>query len=174
VQVPAAAPPIEFRELPVTHLAHFVGIFANQQVLGDMQRAGYGDLRESHGFLVQHLLRGPHSVGELSQLLGVTQQAVSKTVAELVRAGYLEIQPGDDARVRLVRLSDRGHASVLAARRSREKLERRLWGKLGQKRALALQSALADVLAELGGVPAVQGRRVPLGGGLPGRKGLAK
>lgn len=173
--MPAApAPPIELRALAVTHLAHFVGIFANRHVLKEMQRAGYGDLREAHGFLVQHLLRGPQSVGELSKLLGVTQQAVSKTVAELVRTGYLEIQPGDDARVRLVRLSKKGHASVLAARRSREKLERRLFGKLGQKRALALQSALADVLSELGGVPAVQGRRVPLSTGLPGRKALAK
>lgn len=175
MQVPTAtAAPVDFRELDLTHLAHFVGIFANQQVLLAMQQAGYGDLREAHGFLVQHLLRGPHSVGELAKLIGVTQQAVSKTVSELVRAGYLQIQPADDARVRLVRLSERGHAAVLASRRFREKLERRLLQTLGAKRAKALRIALADVLKELGGVPAVAGRRVPLAGGLRDQKALAK
>jgi DNA-binding MarR family transcriptional regulator len=165
VQVPTAAPafPIDLRELAVTHLAHFVGVFANQHVLAEMKRAGFGDLRESHGFLVQHLLRGPHSVGELARLMGVSQQAVSKTVAELTRAGYLEAQAGDDARVRLLRLSERGHASVLASRRIRDKLERRLSDELGPKRVAGLRAALGDALQALGGSTAVKGRRVPGG-----------
>lgn len=163
MQVPsrAVAFPIDLAELPVSHLAHFVGIFANRYVLAEMKRAGFGDLRESHGFLVQHLLQEPRSVGDLSKRLGVTQQAVSKTVAELSRAGYLKTQAGDDARVRLVRLSERGHASVLASRKIREKLERRLLAELGEKRTAVLRSALADVLRELGGADAVKGRRVP-------------
>lgn len=163
----AQAFPIDVDELAVTHLAHFVGLFANQAVLSEMKRAGFGDLRESHGFLVQHLLRGPHSVGELSRLMGVTQQAVSKTVAELTRSGYLETEAGDDARVRLLRLSERGHASVLASRRIRDKLERRLAEKLGPKRVAALRATLGQALQELGGVAAVQGRRVPVGAARP-------
>jgi DNA-binding MarR family transcriptional regulator len=127
-----------------------------------MKRAGFGDLRESHGFLVQHLLREPHSVGELARLMGVTQQAVSKTVAELMRSGYLEAQAGDDARVRLLRLSERGHASVLASRRIRAELERRLADKLGSKKLTALRAALSAALQELDGAIAVKGRRVPM------------
>jgi DNA-binding MarR family transcriptional regulator len=164
VQVPPNAPafPIDVRELAVTHLAHFVGVFANQHVMSEMTRAGFGDLRESHGFLVQHLLREPHSVGELARLMGVTQQAVSKTVAELTRSGYLETEAGgDDARVRRLRLSERGHASVLASRRIRDKLERRLADKLGAKKLTALRGALSDALQELDGTVAVKGRRVP-------------
>jgi DNA-binding MarR family transcriptional regulator len=162
--VPPRAPafPIDLRELAVTHLAHFVGVFANQHVLREMKRAGFGDLRESHGFLVQHLLREPHSVGELARLMGVTQQAVSKTVAELMRSGYLEAQAGDDARVRLLRLSERGHASVLASRRIRAELERRLADKLGSKKLTALRAALSEALQELDGAIAVKGRRVPM------------
>jgi DNA-binding MarR family transcriptional regulator len=147
--------------LPLTHLAHFVGMLANRQLLVGMRAAGFGDLRESHGFLIQHLLRGPHSVSELSGLLGVSQQAASKTVAELAAAGYLESSPGADARVRLVQLSERGHESVLCARKLREKLERRLHKLLGAKRTEQAQRALADVLAELGGVEAVKQRRLP-------------
>lgn len=152
---------VDVPALSLSYLAQFVGSFANQHVLSEMKRAGFGDLRTSHGYLIQHLLREPHSVGQLSKLLGVSQQAVSKTVAELSRAGYLESQPGDDARVRLVGLSQRGHASVLASRRIREKLERRLLDRLGEKRAHALRASLNELLEELGGVDAVRGRRVP-------------
>jgi DNA-binding MarR family transcriptional regulator len=163
VQVPprARAFDIETSALPLTHLAYFVGTFANRQLMADLKRAGYGDLREPHGYLFQHLLKEPCSVGELSRRLGVTQQAVSKTVAELTRAGYLESAPSDDARVRLVRLSDRGHASVLAARRLRERLEQRLTARVGKKRAEAARVVLSELLDELGGADAVRGRRVP-------------
>jgi len=157
----AVAFAIDTETLPVTHLAFFVGTFANRQLVAEMKRAGYGDLREPHGYLFQHLLGEPRSVGELSKLLGVTQQAVSKTVAELTRAHYLETVAGEDARVRRVRLSARGHASVLEARRLRDKLERRLLGKLGEKRARALRRALVELLHDLEGTAAVLARRVP-------------
>jgi DNA-binding MarR family transcriptional regulator len=126
-----------------------------------MREAGYGDVRESHGFLIQHLLRGPHSVGELAGLLGVTQQAVSKSVAELSLGGYVESAPSEDARVRLVQLSERGHACVLCSRKLRDRLERRLAKALGPRRVEEAQKALAEALAVLGGVEAVRQRRVP-------------
>ena len=156
----AAASAIDPQTLPLTHLAFFVGSFANRQLVAEMKRAGYGDLREPHGYLFQHLLGGPRSVGQLSKLLGVTQQAVSKTAAELTRGGYLDTVAGDDARVRLLCLSARGHAAVVAARRLRDKLERRLSAKLGEKRARALRAALVELLAELNGTASVQARRV--------------
>jgi DNA-binding MarR family transcriptional regulator len=154
--------PVDPHALGISYLAQFVGNFANRQVMAEMARGGFGDLRESHGYLVQHLLRGPHSVGELAKLLGVTQQAVSKTVAELVSAGYLETRSGpDDARVRLVQLSERGNAAIRAARRSRAKVERRLAARLGEPRTRALTHALRELLEELGGLAAVAARRVP-------------
>jgi DNA-binding MarR family transcriptional regulator len=165
VQVPkrALSPPVDVATLPISYLAQFVGGFANRHVLGEMQGAGYGDLRESHGYLIQHLLREPHSVGQLAKLLGVSQQAVSKAVAELTRGGYLESEPGEDARVRLVRLSERGLSAVAAGRRIRDKLERRLSGRLGEKRAAVLRTGLAELLQELGGTELVKARRVPMG-----------
>jgi DNA-binding MarR family transcriptional regulator len=151
---------VEPNALALSHLAHFVGLAANRQLLAELGEAGFGDVRESHGFLIQHLLRGPHSVSELAVLLGVTQQAVSKTVSELTAAGYLESSPGRDARVRLVRLSERGHACVLCARKLRERLERRLEKALGTRRAQQTRHALAEALELLGGVAAVKQRRV--------------
>jgi DNA-binding MarR family transcriptional regulator len=151
---------IETTALSLTHLAHFVGLAANRRLLAELREAGFGDVRESHGFLIQHLLRGPHSVGELSVLLGITQQGVSKTVAELTAAGYLESSPGRDARVRLVQLSERGHACVLCSRKLREKLDRRLEKALGKPLAQRTRRALAEALEVLGGVDAVKQRRL--------------
>jgi DNA-binding MarR family transcriptional regulator len=147
--------------LPLSHLAHFVGLAANRQILDAMRDAGFGDVRESHGYLIQHLLRGPHSVGELASLLGVTQQAVSKSVSELSTGGYLESAPSPDARVRLVQLSARGHACVQCSRKLREKLERRLAKLLGAQQVSEAQRLLAAALAVLGGADAVRQRRVP-------------
>lgn len=148
-------------ELALSHLAGFVGVFADRHVLSELERQGLGDLRRAHGFLVQHLLRGPHSVGELAKLLGVTQQAISKTVAELARTGYVETAPGEDARVKLVQLGERGRRAVQVARRSRQRLERRLVVALGEARYEQTKRALVELLEALGGVEAVQGRRVP-------------
>lgn len=156
----AKAFPVPPQALALSHLAYFVGLAANRQLVAELGEAGFGDVRESHGFLIQHLLRGPHSVGELSVLLGVTQQAVSKTVAELTAAGYLESASGRDARVRLVQLSARGHACVLCSRKLRDKLERRLQKGLGERRTQQTQQALAEALELLGGAAAVKQRRV--------------
>lgn len=162
VPKPAAALPLDLSELPLSHLAGFVGIFADRYVLAELEQAGFGDLRRSHGFLVQHLLRGPHSIGALAKLLDISQQAVSKTVGELTRAGYVETIAGEDARVRLVQLADRGRRAVQASRRSRRKLERKLLGALGPARYQQTQRALVHLLESLGGADAIAQRRVPL------------
>lgn len=159
---PRPAAPLELSSLPLSHLAGFVGIFADRYVLTELERQGFGDLRRSHGFLVQHLLRGSHSVGELATRLGISQQAVSKTVGELTRAGYVETVTGTDARVRLVQLAERGRRAVQASRRSRQKLERTLKGALGAARYEQAQRALVQLLESLGGAAAIEQRRVPL------------
>ncbi|MGC4092779.1 MAG: MarR family transcriptional regulator [Polyangiaceae bacterium] len=156
-----SAAALEPGRLAVTHLANFIGIFANRHVLSALARGGHAELRESHGFLFQHLLGAPRSVSELSKLMGITQQAVSKSVAELVQAGYLESQAGADARVKLVQLSERGRAALRSARRARAGLERRIEKRLGKARTAALRQALSELLQELGGFEAVATRRVP-------------
>lgn len=159
----AARASIQPEKLAVSHLAHFVGLAANRRLVGELGRSGFGDLRESHGFLIQHLLAGPRSVGELARRLGISQQAVSKTVAELTTGGYLEAVPADDARVRLVRLSERGEQSVAAARRLRDELERGLARRLGARRFAEARRLLVELLDELGGMAAVKARRVKSG-----------
>src|SRR5262245_13866240 len=80
--------------LDLAHLAFFLGLRVNELVLERGRKAGYRGLRESHGFVIQHLIDGDRSITELGRRMEVSQQAASKAVAELVTLGYVERTAG--------------------------------------------------------------------------------
>jgi DNA-binding MarR family transcriptional regulator len=122
---------------------------------------GHADLRFADGFVFQHLVEGPVTIGALAERLGVTQQAASKTVTDLERRGYVKrTADPDDARARLVALTGRGDAAITGARRHREALARELADQLGPRRVEGARRLLLDVVAALGAEAAVRGRRV--------------
>jgi DNA-binding MarR family transcriptional regulator len=142
-------------------LALFVGQACAEVVQQGLVQCGFDDVRFSHGFVFQHLVEGDRSIGELAERLGVTQQATSKSVAELERLGYVERGNDEaDARRRVVRLTPRGRAVIDAARRARSKLERQLVRRHGASAITTCKAALAAVLDGLGGSEAVRQRRV--------------
>jgi DNA-binding MarR family transcriptional regulator len=78
----------------------------------------------SHGYLIQHLVENEPKVGELGELLGVTQQAASKQLLELERLGYVRRVPDRvDGRIRRAQLTDRGRRLVEDSRRLRRELD---------------------------------------------------
>ena len=88
--------------------------------------AEHPDVRYAHGFLIQQLVEGPRPVGEIAENLGVTSQAVSKTVRELEGLGYVERSAdAADGRVRRVALTARGRAVLEAGRSIRARDQRR-------------------------------------------------
>jgi DNA-binding MarR family transcriptional regulator len=157
--------PVDPQQLDIGLLALFTGLAANEQATAALSRAGFDSLRFSHGFLFQHLIDGPRSMSELARLQEVSVQAVSKMVNELVADGYL-VSATDpaDRRSRLVSLSDRGWAAVKRARTARARQDKVLERALGADRIDHLRRDLADVLAALGGIDAVQVRNVRLPG----------
>jgi DNA-binding MarR family transcriptional regulator len=149
-----------FEDLPLSYLAQFVGAAAGERVLGELGKRGYSAVRPSHGYLIQHLLGGPRSITELAELLGVTQQAVSKSVGELSRAGYLKPVQSSDARVRRIALSARGLACVETTRDARKKLEAELSATLGKRRFEQTRRALVRLVEHLGLADDVRLRRI--------------
>lgn len=147
--------------LDLGHLALFVGYRLSDEVQRRMARAGYDDVRFSHGFVFQHLVPGPRRVSELAERLEVTSQAVSKVVRELTELGYVAVADDpDDARARRVALTKRGRAVVEAARRARREVRRELARKLGAERVAAAEELLRDVLEATGGADVIRERRV--------------
>ncbi|MFO0578731.1 MAG: MarR family transcriptional regulator [Polyangia bacterium] len=147
------------RELDLAYLGLFVGLRVNELVLERLHAAGFAGIRQAHGYVFQHLLVGPRSVTELAELLGVTQQAASKSVAELTALGYLQDADAYDRRIRRIALSAHGLACVRKARALRAALERRLVRRHGAEVART-RHLLAAILAELGGLRAVRTRSV--------------
>ena len=77
---------------------------------------GFTVLRPAHGFAFARLAPDGATVTDLAAHLGVTKQAASQLVDEIVRKGYAERRPHpQDARARLIVLTERGWACTRAA-----------------------------------------------------------
>jgi DNA-binding MarR family transcriptional regulator len=122
---------------------------------------GFGDARFADGVVFQHLVGGPVTISVLAERLGVTQQAASKSVADLEKRGYLarEADPAD-ARARNVVLTQRGEAVIAAARKHRAAVERQLRKALGADRVEAARVLLVEVIDQLGASPSLRSRTV--------------
>ncbi|HUR74080.1 MAG TPA: MarR family transcriptional regulator [Sporichthya sp.] len=148
-------------ELDVVTATFLAGSALNAEALRRLHARGYDGLRIRHGYVIQHVVEGPIPIGELAGRLGVTQQAASKTVAELEQLGYLErtADPAD-ARVRRAGLTARGRAAVGESRQIRAEIGDELAAALGPRRAATLRAAAADALTWAGGMADVRTRRV--------------
>lgn len=147
--------------LDLATLSWLAGSAANELLLRTIQKGGHPHLRISHGYVFQMLISGPKTVGALAELLGVTQQAASKVVAELSGYGYLtSVVCEDDRRVRQVALSELGQEAVESARSARSELEARLLSSLDADTIAKARRALVCLLDAAGGLEATRRRRV--------------
>ncbi|MFK0152668.1 MarR family winged helix-turn-helix transcriptional regulator [Streptomyces sp. NPDC090499] len=107
---------------------------------------GFEGMRPAHGFAFARLAPGGATVTELAVHLGVTKQAASQLVDEIVRRGYAERRPHPgDARARLVVLTERGWACTRAAEEAAAEVVRD-WGEvLGEREVRVLRECLARI-----------------------------
>lgn len=148
-------------EVDLVSLLSLIGAAADDHVLHVLRGHGLHDLRVSHGYVIQRLLDGPRTATQIASELGVSQQAVSKSVLDLTAAGYLSrVSDPRDRRRRPLELTPRGQDAVRLARQTRaalgERLARRVSGEDLERTRVVLLAAL-DVL---GIADAVTRRRV--------------
>lgn len=107
---------------------------------------GFEGVRPAHGFAFTRLAPDGATVTELAVHLGVTKQAASQLVDELVRKGYAERRPHPgDARARLVVLTESGRACTRAAEEAAAEAVR-AWGEvLGEAQVRALWDGLLHI-----------------------------
>lgn len=109
--------------------------------------------------MIQHLVEGEPTIGEIAAQLEVTQQAASKTVLELESLGYVTRVPDAiDARVRRVTLTRAGRKLLAEGRAARAQLEAALLAEIGPRALAAAHRALVVLLQQTGGLDAVQRR----------------
>ncbi|UOZ09294.1 MULTISPECIES: MarR family winged helix-turn-helix transcriptional regulator [unclassified Amycolatopsis] len=90
-----------------TRLRHVLELLDGDvaKFLGDIGLDGY---RPRYSPVVRALLaKGPLAIRDLAAELRVTHSAASQTVAQMSRAGLVTLEPGADARQRIISLTDR-------------------------------------------------------------------
>lgn len=131
------------------------------QILDALRAAGFDDVRTSHGYLLQLLLGGSPTIGAMAATLGVTQQAVSKSVGELERLGYVRRMTDPiDARARRVELTPRGRELIDAGRAARREAEASVAAVVAPGELAAARRVLAAMLS--GVESEIAERRMPL------------
>ena len=153
-----------FSSLGLGYLGQFLGQRINELVLAACRRKGFPQMRISHGYIIQHLVRSEGPVArtgsELARRMGISQQAASKAIAELVRLGVVEISGAQDRRAKEVRLTDLGWRGVQYSRSVRARIERRLCSNVGVTLYAEARKTMQVCLELTGGVTAIQSRRV--------------
>lgn len=153
-----------FVTLGLGYLGLFLGQRMNELVLSNGRRKGVAQMRASHGYVIQHLVEMDHPISrtgsDLARRMGISQQAASKKIEELVQLGAVEVKASTDRRAKLVRLSASGWAAVQHARQYRAKLERRLLRDVGAEQYAEAQETLRACLTLLGGVERIRSRRI--------------
>ncbi|MEX3104801.1 MarR family winged helix-turn-helix transcriptional regulator [Streptomyces sp. ST1020] len=112
---------------------------------------GFEGVRPVHGFVFARVAAEGASVGELAEYLGVTKQAASQMVEELVRKGFVERRGRDgDGRVRVVVLTELGWACARAAEEAAAEVVREWGAVVGEGELSGVREGLGRVVG--GGV----------------------
>jgi DNA-binding MarR family transcriptional regulator len=127
------------------------GLLAASRALVDgvsagVRARGFDDLRPAHGFAFSRLSAGGATITQLAEHLDITRQAAAQLVDELAAKGYVRRQPHpDDARARLITLTDKGWACTQAAEAAIAETVRGWATALGERRLHALASDLIRI-----------------------------
>ena len=105
---------------------------------------GREPLRPAHGYTFRYLAAHPGATTvDLAAHLGITKQAASKAVAELLDWGYVQLQPHPvDKRAQSLTLTERGHEYVRLAERLWAEAEQRLADVIGPDHLATLDQDL--------------------------------
>ena len=148
-------------DLPV--LTSLAGSAVDERLLRDLRAAGHPSVRRSHGYVIQLLVEEEPTVTEIASRLGISQQAASKSVADLERLGYVERRADDrDQRARRVSLTTRGRDLLTRTRDLRQRLAQELVDVAGADDVAAARRTLHALLGITGAREAIAARRVPL------------
>ncbi|MDN5859958.1 MAG: MarR family transcriptional regulator [Pseudonocardia sp.] len=105
--------------------------------------AGFADTTEAQSRIFQRIDPDGSRLTDLAVHAQVTKQTAGFLVDQLERLGYVERTPDpEDGRARLIRITDRGHASIALARTTIAQIETEWTAHLGPRRMHQLRSAL--------------------------------
>jgi len=118
-----------------------------QQLLQALWDAGFTDQRMVYNSVFPFVPPEGIRLTNLADRAGMTKQAMSELVNDLVEMGYLQRSPDPtDGRAKLIEFTDRGWAAVNTVLAAFEAAEAELEARLGKRRMAELRRTLLDLL----------------------------
>jgi len=109
--------------------------------------AGFDEVRPTHCQVLRRIAPDGSRLTDLAAGARMTKQSMSFLVDHLEACGYVERIPDrHDARVKLIRLTDRGGQAVAAIDALGARVEQEWAQKIGSRRVEQLRAALAGIL----------------------------
>jgi DNA-binding MarR family transcriptional regulator len=115
-----------------------------EQIMDSVRGSEYGYITPAQSRLLAHMGGKANSMAELSRKLGISRQAVHKTVAELARRGILQLKDDPDrGNSKLVVYTEKGKKVNRAGAEMIADIEKRIAERIGQRELEALKATLA-------------------------------
>lgn len=96
----------------------------------------------------------PRSIGALAHELGMERSTLSRDLKPLVAAGWVDVVPAADKRLRCIRLTASGRRKVARARDLWRQVQDDIEAELGGKATTALHAGVDRAIRRLQGEPA--------------------
>jgi DNA-binding MarR family transcriptional regulator len=102
-----------------------------------------------YSLLSQVVLAGPVRPCDLAQRIGVDASTLTRNLQPLVAQGWLRLRPGEDARSRLVEVTDAGRAKRVEGQRAWKEAQFALNARLDPERVAALHALIDGCIERL-------------------------
>jgi DNA-binding MarR family transcriptional regulator len=132
----------------------------DEQLQARLDARGWGRLGRSQSLILANVANGETRAARMAENLGVSRQAMSQFLTEMVDRKLLELAPDpDDKRARIVRFAPESQAIRGDAQQVLRELESELEKAVGRENLEALRQGLRNFL---GGVETPSGRRMEI------------
>lgn len=115
----------------------------DHELLHRLEVAGWNNLTRAQSFVFGQLDSGCTRTSQIAERIGVSRQAVHRTVMELVDAGYLSVEDDQSSgRSKVITMTNRGKQVQAEAKRIFIEIEQELAAQLGASRVSSLRKTL--------------------------------
>ena len=119
------------------------------EVFQRLEKAGYGDVRPSHGCVFRNVDVQGLRLTEIADMAAITKQAVGEVVSDLELLGYVErVADPADRRAKIIRLTAKGREAQRVAEEAMADVEAEWGERVGADRIAALRTTLHDLVAD--------------------------
>ena len=119
-----------------------------RQVLQKLAADGIEDITLRHFVIIPYIDHKGIRAVDIARQVGITKQAVSKLVDELVQKGYLELKPDPtDGRASLVLMSEKGNEFLKLTIKYTQQVESQWSSQVGEKDFKTMKSAMTTLLS---------------------------